>query len=93
MCTMCGFSCTRKDYLRHHTNFVHADVKPFQCSVCFVEFKQKISLKKHIRDNHDESTKKIDLPKFPCPFCSIFFKGKTSVMKHVELEHPEWIGK
>ena len=49
----------------------------FRCDVCKSSFKQKKSLKFHVKQKHGQEES------FPCPKCGKLFDRKDSMKKHL----------
>ena len=92
ICSICGYSCAKKNYLDKHMELVHSDskVRPFKCLKCTSSFKDEPNLKKHLKMAHERLSGMLG-KQLGCPFCSEMSTRKRSLLDHVELEHPNWI--
>ena len=55
---MCDYASRRKDALINHRS-THCVEKPFKCSKCKLAYKQKSSLRDHLRSSHKLTTEEI----------------------------------
>ena len=54
LCVTCGKLCRNKTVYTTHMNKAHLDVKPFDCSICGMQFFAKSNLKQHEMTHSDK---------------------------------------
>ena len=69
ICSICGYSCGKQNYLDRHMEFVHDDskVRPFKCLKCTSSFKDEPNLKKHLKMAHERLSGMLG-KQLGCPF-------------------------
>ena len=77
-CTLCESSFTAKWSLTNHMIAIHEGKRPYQCSVCHMEYGHKVSLNKHVRiTGHFSSESKNNVNENKCLICNIRYTKKT----------------
>ena len=64
-----------------HINFVHKNLRPYECTQCGKNFGRKIELKKHISMVHQK------LKPYQCPLCNKSFGSKMHLQVHQNGVH------
>ena len=87
-CSMCPASFDKKSSLFQHFTVMHekpktrpTKLKPHGCKECKGTYKTKLSLKKHIKNVHQ------NLTRFSCGECKATFGLKYNMKKHVRIVH------
>ena len=87
-CSMCPASFDKKSSLFQHFTVMHekpktkpSKLKPHGCKECKGTYKTKLSLKKHIKNVHQ------NLTRFSCGECKATFGLKYNMKKHVKIVH------
>lgn len=70
-----GFITCLPPYLRNDREF-YSDERPFQCGICFKDFKNKSNLRKHMVVHSNARP-------FKCSFCPQAFKRKFGLKSHM----------
>jgi len=78
MCEYLGCQLTfiTKGHLKTH-QLNHQDVKPFQCTICWISYSQKSRLQIHIR-------KHLGIKPYACNFCGNKFTEKGNLNVHLK---------
>ena len=72
---------TRAERLRVHIKGVHMSSRPFPCTQCSKEFKQKDKLLRHIQSVHTP------IKPYSCEFCNMAFSRKDELCRHGSIVH------
>lgn len=78
-CKICGVKSS-KIYCLDHTR-IHKSHNSFTCSVCKLNFTERKSFRKHMKNIHPT-----DKP-YGCSFCNASFKQKGNLNSHIEVHH------
>ena len=79
-CRLCEKSFKSKALLLRHSNLVHTNERPFECTLCQLKFKSSTNLKAHQACHSNEK-------KFSCDTCGKQFSYKTSLAQHIKCQH------
>lgn len=61
---------------------IEIDEKPYKCPKCNVRFTLKRNIRRHIKNNHPESTQK-----YMCILCEKLYQTKGNYDQHFEKTH------
>ena len=75
--------CFQPTQLKRHILCVHENIKPFECPICKLRFKEKSKMKSHIQNLHEEKTL------IQCSMCVQRFSHASSLKRHVSNVHGE----
>ena len=75
----CQLTFITKGHLKTH-QLNHQDVKPFQCTICWVSYSQKSRLQIHIR-------KHLGIKPYACHFCGNKFTEKGNLNVHLKSHY------
>ena len=76
-CSICEYSCKRKDQLQPHISSVHKEKEPYEFTVSHSNF----GLNGHVQAVHES------MKLFKCPFCSVKYPKQSKLKKHVNKVH------
>lgn len=62
----------------------HSDLQPFKCKICDRKFKYNSGLKKHVREQHDETA-----PLYNCKICEFSTKHYPYLQEHFTRKHTD----
>ena len=82
VCDYCGKFFKQKKNLKEHLQFVHSDVKSFQCQSCPAMFKRNSDLTVHRKKNHS-----VETINFDCKKCAKTFSCHSSLKRHLAEKH------
>jgi uncharacterized C2H2 Zn-finger protein len=83
ICNICHAEFSNLKGLRLHEGRIHsASEKNIKCCECLKLFKNKYSLKIHVKQVHDKTTRE------PCPKCEKVLYNKYMLKKHIKKNHP-----
>ena len=76
-CSICEYSCKRKEQLQPHISSVHKEKEPYEFTVLHSNY----GLNGHVQTIHES------MKLFKCPFCSIKYPKQSKLKKHVNKVH------
>ena len=80
-CSICGYSCSRKNDLKIHVESAHEGKKPHKCSICEYRCSRKSNLKQHVESVHEGKKSHV------CYICEYSCSHSGALKKHMESVH------
>ncbi|XP_064645289.1 uncharacterized protein LOC135498776 [Lineus longissimus] len=85
LCQYCGKGFVSKGKRLEHER-IHTGEKPFKCTACIKEFRNRASWRKHIRNEHTLMADGTE-PSYSCNQCHKSYKRKDVLTQHVRHVH------
>ena len=87
-CKVCNKQCKCLADIKIHLE-AHSDSANYNCEFCFMKFKHKSNLGRHIKTKHSSSENR---PVFKCQYCFKELTAKHSLLEHEKLHENEMNG-
>ena len=85
-CPFCSHTSRVPSELKRHIVYKHADIKEFNCEICFKAFKTKNDLQSHTFTQHHQLADKDSA--YSCELCEFTTRSVSNLTDHKRLNHP-----